>query len=354
MKKTSLALAAASLLAASAAQAQSVEIFGILDLNYTRVNSDGTGSINKIGSDGNLSSRLGFRGTEDLGGGLKAGFWLEGALNPQDGSAGTTSTTNQPGGSAGSGGLTFGRRATVSLSSQYGELRVGRDYVPGFWNLSHFSPFGTNGIGASNYLFYPVPSNARITHVRASNSVGYFLPKLGGFYGQAMVAFGNNPSTAGAKSDDGNVTGIRLGYEQGPFNIAAATNRTQNVALGNFTQRNIGASYDFGVVKAMALWGENTTGVQKTTTKLIGAHVPVGPVGQVRLAYSTLSAKGVANDANHLALGYVHTLSKRTAVYGHYARISNKNNGTAFDLGLGVTRPGGSSTGYEFGIRHSF
>ena len=247
----------------------------------------------------------------------------------------------------------FGRRSTVSLSNQLGELRLGRDYTPGFWNLSVFSPFGTNGIGSTGFLFYPVPSAARITHVRASNSVGYFLPKLGGFYGQAMVAFGNNPSTAGAKSDDGNVTGLRLGYEQGPFNIAVATNRTQNVSIGNYKQNNLGASYDFGPVKAMALWGENVTATTKTSTKLIGAHVPVG-AGQIRVAYSTLSAKGVANDANHLALGYVHNLSKRTAVYGHYARISNKNNGTAFDLGQGVTRAGGSSTGYEFGIRHTF
>ncbi|MBV5292507.1 MAG: porin [Curvibacter lanceolatus] len=353
MKKTSLALAAAGLLATTGVSAQSVEIFGLLDSGYLRVNSDGNGSISKANTDGNLSSRLGFRGTEDLGGGLKAGFWLEAGLNPTDGSAGTTSTTNQPGGSAGSGGLVFGRRSTVSLSNQLGELRLGRDYTPGFWNLSAFSPFGTNGIGSTGFLFYPVPSAARITHVRASNSVGYFLPKLGGFYGQAMVAFGNNPSTAGAKSDDGNVTGLRLGYEQGPFNIAVATNRTQNVSIGNYKQNNLGASYDFGPVKAMALWGENVTATTKTSTKLIGAHVPVGP-GQIRLAYSTLSAKGVANDANHLALGYVHNLSKRTAVYGHYARISNKNNGTAFDLGQGVTRAGGSSTGYEFGIRHTF
>ncbi|MDD0814795.1 porin [Curvibacter sp. HBC28] len=353
MKKTSLALAAASLLAAAGANAQSVEIFGILDSGFLRVNSDGNGSISKVGSDGNLSSRIGFRGVEDLGGGMKASFWLEGAINPPDGSAGTTSTTNQPGGTAGGGGLVFGRRSTVSLSNSLGELRVGRDYVPAFWNLSNFSPFGTNGIGASNFLFYPVPSGARITHVRASNSVGYFLPKLGGFYGQAMLASGNNPSTAGAKSDDGNVSGLRLGYEQGPFNIAAATTRTQNVTLGNYTQRNVGASYDFGVVKAMALWGENITGTQKTSTKLIGAHIPVG-VGQVRLAYSSLSATGVANDASHLALGYVHNLSKRTALYGHYARIDNKNNGKTFDLGQAVTRAGGSSTGYEFGIRHSF
>ena len=279
MNKASLALAAAGLLATTGASAQSVEIFGLLDSGYLRVSSDGNGSISKANTDGNLSSRLGFRGTEDLGGGLKASFWLEAALNPTDGSAGTTSTTNQ-----------------------LGELRLGRDYTPGFWNLSVFSPFGTNGIGSTGFLFYPVPSAARITHVRASNSVGYFLPKLGGFYGQAMVASGNNPSTAGAKSDDGNVTGLRLGYEQGPFNIAVATTRTQNLSIGNYKQNNLGASYDFGPVKAMALWGENVTATTKTSTKLIGAHVPVG-AGQIRVAYSTLSARGVANDANHLALG---------------------------------------------------
>lgn len=368
MKLSPLALGLAAVCAGPAALAQSsVQLFGLVDVNYLRVSSDGSnGSVSKLGTDGNLSSRLGFRGTEDLGGGLKAGFWLEAAINPDEGTGGTTSSTNQAIGAfnpttganapvrSGTQGLTFGRRSTVSLSDRWGEIRLGRDYVPGFWNLSTFSPFGTNGVGSSGFMFYPTPSAARITNVRASNSIGYHLPEsLGGFYGQAMYALGENSSNAGATKDDGKVTGLRLGYASGPVNVAYGTTRTKISALGDLTQSNIGGSYDFGAAKLMVLWGENKTGGNKTRAQLIGAHVPVG-AGQIRVAYSTLKASGVANDASHLALGYVYNLSKRSAVYAHYARITNKNNGTAFDLGLGVTSPGGSSTGYEFGVRHSF
>ena len=170
-KSTRVALAAALALGAgtACAQASSVTLFGLIDTNVSHLRSSGNGNLNIVGSDGNLSSRIGFRGTEDLGGGLKAGFWMEAAINPDVGTGGSTNANNQPSGASNSGGLTFGRRSTVSLMGEsWGELRLGRDYVPGFWNLSAFSPFGTNGIGSSSFLFYPVQSAARITNVRVS------------------------------------------------------------------------------------------------------------------------------------------------------------------------------------------
>jgi predicted porin len=352
MKKLG-SIAAAAILACGAAHAQSsVTIFGLLDVSVARFTGDGP-SVTGLFTDGYQSSRLGFRGVEDLGGGLSASFWLEAALNPNNGSGGTTNTNNQSTGGAGGGGLVFGRRSTVSLSGGFGELRLGRDYTPGFWNLSNFHPFGTNGVGSAGILFYPVQSGARVTNVRASNSVGYFLPGgLGGLYGQAMYAFGNTASNA-ANPDDGRAIGARLGYASGPFDVAVGYTRTKLTPVGNFTQFNIGGSYDFKVAKVFALWGENKVGATKTKPWNVGAHVPFG-AGVFRVAYGQLKATGVANDASQLTLGYVHNLSKRTAIYTNVSYLDNKGTGTTFNVGSAVTAPGGKSKGFELGIRHAF
>ena len=361
MRRSGIAAAAALAMTGitGAAHAQSsVTIFGLLDLNYAHLSGQGNGSQNILGNDGYQSSRIGFRGVEDLGGGLKAGFWLEAAINPDDGRGGATNTNNQTTGGAVSGigggqGLTFGRRSTVSLMGAWGEVRVGRDYVPGFWNLSVFSPFGTNGVGTAGSLFYPVQGAARITHVRASNSIGYLLPKLGGFYGQAMYAMGENASNAGATADDGRVAGLRVGYASGPVDVALGTTQTKINSVGNLTQTNLGASWNFGVAKPMVLWNENKVGATRTRTWLVGANVLVGP-GVIRVAYSRVNTDRVANDADQWALGYVHNLSKRTALYANWSRISNKNGGTTYNVGRATTVPGGSSSGFELGVRHSF
>jgi predicted porin len=78
--------------------------------------------------------------------------------------------------------------------------------------------------------------------------------------------------------------------------------------------------------------------------------------GEVRFAYTMLKADKVANDATQWAVGYVHDLSKRTALYANYSQLSNDGVGTRFTVGGGnnTTTPGGGSTGYEFGARHSF
>jgi predicted porin len=342
-------------LAAGAAHAQSsVTIFGIVDVGYTNYRGDGNGHVSGLTSDGYQSSRLGFRGVEDLGGGLKAGFWLEAAIQPDSGIGGTGNTNNQASGAVSSNGLNFNRRSTLSLMNQMGELRLGRDFVPGFRNLSEFNPFGTNGVGSSGYLFYPVQSAARITNVRASNSIAYFTPSdLGGFYGTVMYAMGENASNSGITEDDGRVAGIRVGYKAGPLNVAAATNRTDIASLGDFRQTNIGASYDFKFMELNALYNENKVGQTKIRSALIGALIPAGP-GTVRVAYAQANASGVANDARQLTVGYVYDMSKRTALYTNYSRLDNRNNGTAFNVGRAVTTPGGNASGFELGIRHSF
>ncbi|MEJ6023754.1 porin [Ramlibacter sp. PS4R-6] len=347
-------IAAAAFLACGFAQAQtsSVQIFGLLDLNVGHYTGGGV-SQTVLGTDGYQSSRLGFRGQEDLGGGLQASFWLESGINPDSGTGGTTNTNNQSTGGAGGGGIVFGRRSTVSLSGAFGELRLGRDYTPGFWNLSNFHPFGTNGVGSAGILFYPVQGGARITNVRASNSIGYFLPKMSsGIYGQAMYAIAENLSTS-ATRQDGRLVGIRLGYAGGPIDAAFGYSKTTLTPVGDFTQINLGGTYDFGMAKVFALWGQNKVGATKTKPWNIGVHVPVG-AGVIRAAYGRVKTTGVANDAGQFTVGYLHNLSKRTALYTNFSAIDNKGTGTNYNVGAPVTVPGGNSRGYEAGIRHSF
>jgi predicted porin len=384
MKKSLIALAV--LAAAGAASAQSsVTLFGIVDATVQRVDNKGGGSVTRLHNSGESSSRLGFRGTEDLGGGMSGSFWLEAGLNNDDGTGQTLSTNNQfaapasfaaGGGEAGRNarasngtGLVFNRRATVSLAGGFGEIRLGRDYTPQFWNLTVFDPYGTVGVGTNQMLSSIITGP---TAVRASNSVGYFLPgNLGGFYGQAQIYRGENSSTV-ANSGDGNGAAARIGYSAGPVNVALAFGRTTYALVaapaagqptGTTRQANLGASWNFGVATVLAQVSrdraDSVIGNINGKGYLLGATVPVGP-GLIKFSasqYTTdLPVAGTDPRARKYALGYVHNLSKRTAVYTTFARVSNNATSAAsvFTGAAAGGTLGSSSSGYDLGIRHSF
>lgn len=275
MKKSLIALAV--LAAAGTASAQSsVTLFGVVDATIQRLKNDGGASVTRITNSGYNSSRLGFRGTEDLGGGMSASLWLEAGVNNDDGSGGVTSTNNQ-GATTGGGGLTFNRRSTVSLAGGWGEVRLGRDYTPQFWNLVVFDPFGNVGVGITQTLSSIITG---ATAVRASNSIGYFVPgNLGGFYGHIQHYRGENPSTA-ANEDDGNGYGLRVGYGNGPFNVALAISRTDRLVGGDIKQNNLGGEWNFGMAKVMAHISRDEAGAVDGDGWLIGGLVPVG-VGEI-------------------------------------------------------------------------
>lgn len=353
MKKSLIALAV--LAASGAAMAQSsVTLFGVVDATYAY----GSGSVSnksQLTNSGYNSSRLGFRGVEDLGGGMSASFWLEAGVNNDNGSGAATNATNQAGAPAlgnGQQGLTFNRRSTVSLNGGFGEVRLGRDYTPQFWNLTVFDPFGTNGVGTTQTLN---SSLGGPTTVRASNAIGYFLPgNLGGFYGQAQYYMGENASNV-ANKKDGNGLALRAGFANGPINVALAFSETKYLVAGNIKSVNLGGQYDLGVAKIMAHYNQDkVSGGNDGKGFLIGGLVPMG-AGEIRLAYSTYKIDTVGADprANKLALGYVHNLSKRTALYATYAHVNNKN-GSAQSLNGSVTAANDNSNGYDFGIKHSF
>jgi predicted porin len=383
MKKTLTAFAALAVCGLASAQS-SVTLFGVVDAGVTYQSNSArdpiTGQSNtqskwSLGNSGYNSSRIGFRGTEDLGGGLAASFWLEAPITNDDGATGIS---------------TFSRRSTVSLSGGFGELRLGRDYTPTFWNDTVFDPFGTNGSGTN--LISTVSGNTTINnanYVRASNSVGYFLPpNLGGFYGQLQYSFDENTSTGATSttpatsSNAGRYVGGRFGYANGPLDVALGVG--QSIAVDTTTLErkvqtiNLGASYDFGPVK---LFGELSSVKNKFDTALGNTHdsyngyligATVG-AGLIRASYSQVryneGAAGITGEdplARKLAIGYVHNLSKRTALYATVARVNNRNDPyytgslvSASTTGYGSTGVGfsglpRSSTGYDFGIRHAF
>jgi predicted porin len=349
MKKSLLALAVLGAFAGAASAQSSVTLYGTIDLNGRYVNNDGSAKRWSMGQDGINSSQLGFNGVEDLGGGLKASFVLLGGVNAE------TGTTNSK---------FFNRRATLSLSGNFGEVRLGRDYTPTFWNDTIFDAFGTNGVGQSLNVNQLVTG----TYIRADNSIGYFLPAMGGLYGQLMAA-----ASEGGVTNPGRYVGGRLGYAAGPFDIAVTGDQLRfqdgtnplTGQSGNQTTWGIGGAYDFGVVKVLGYFDRDTQADFRENRYSLSGVVPMGQ-GEIHVGYerSKLSGDGVSNAISQFALGYVYNLSKRTALYATGSRLSNGDDSTNSVLGppnfqntsMQTAPPtfGGKSTGFEFGIRHFF
>ena len=350
MKKSLLALAVLGAFAGVASAQSSVTLYGTVDLNAKYTKNDGSAKRYSLSQDGINSSQLGFRGVEDLGGGLKAGFMLLAGVNADSG------TTNAQ---------FFNRRSTVSLMGGFGEIRLGRDYTPTFWNNTIFDAFGTNGLGDSSHVLQ-LPT---ATFVRANNAIGYFLPSnIGGIYGQFMAAAsegasGPNPygvvgQVVGA--NPGRYIGGRVGFAAGPFDIAAAyaQQRYQSGAAEQKTW-NIGGSYDLSVVKLMGYFVRDTVGSFRENRFSVSGVVPLGQ-GEIHAGYdrSKLTGGGLDNKIDQFKLGYVYNLSKRTALYTNVSRVSNGSASRAsVASGSAITAAptaGGKSQGAEFGLRHFF
>lgn len=341
MIKTLSSFALSATFCAVAAAQSSVTLFGTLDLNLRSVDNGRSGSQTTVSAGGLSSSVLGFRGVEDLGGGLQATFWIETGLLPDTGtSASATKFWN--------------RRSTLGLSSnRWGELRMGRDYTATFWNMPTYDPFFTNGVGAS-FNILPTPNIVPVaTLTRADNMLAYYLPPdLGGINGMLQYALGEG-------DDDNRYAGARLGYASGPWSTAIAYGKTWTNTDTHVHLTNWGASWKFSAATVMGQINHIRYGRYARTNYLVGASIPVGSHA-VRVSYLTSRFKGptaIADDASQLAIGYVHNLSRRTALYTAMSVLSNGDRGR-------ITIPGGPavtaahnglrSKGVEVGIRHTF
>jgi predicted porin len=339
MKKSLLALAALTAFAGAASAQSSVTLFGIVDLSARNVKNGTAGSINSLSTNGQASSRLGFRGVEDLGGGMRAGFWLEGDISGDTG--GTTQT--------------WQRRSTVSLLGGFGEVRMGRDYTPTFTAFSTFDPFGYVGVASpANVRGVFLASGGAGTAVRANNTINYFLPAMGGLYGNVQVA-------AGEGATGNKYTGARVGYAAGPVNVAGAFGKTAKTGtmVDDLTTLVFGASFNMGFATIQGVYEKADYSTTDRKLYTISTIIPVGS-GNLKAQYTKSSGSSAALDTTQFGLGYVYSLSKRTSLYTNYGSIDNGGNaatgGRATSSGSGpaFTRGGEKSTGYEFGIRHDF
>lgn len=345
-------------LVAGSAWSQGVVISGIADAAGRSVSNEGRGSVKSLVSGSNSTSRLIIRGTEDLGGGMSAGFHLEHGILFD---VGNPASTNQ----------FWDRRSTVSLSGQaWGEVRMGRDFVPSYVNWSRYDPFSYVGVAGSTNLVSATPQGpirstfgtAPNTTVRSNNTFQWFMPgNWGGLEGGVLLA----PSEGGvAANGQAKVEGVRVGYLTKTWGASVAHTRSENdltATGGAFTDQALGGSVDFGMVRLSAVQRRFKQNLSKQTNTLIGAWIPIG-LHEIRLSWVKADLSGRvgaatidANDANQIGLGYVYNLSKQTVLYASYSRIDNKGAATfVVPGGPAGLAGGGTSSGYEVGMRMGF
>jgi predicted porin len=351
MKKSLIALAV--LAASGAAMAQSsVTLFGIVDTGVSYVNNS-VGDSSKYGvhSSGNATSRLGLRGTEDLGGGLKAGFWLEGEIFGDNGN---------------SKGFDFKRESTVRLSGNFGEVRLGRETTPTFRAGLKYDLFGATGIGQfMGYKDWAGTGIADGNTIRKDNMLSYSTPNFSGFTGNISYAFDEKQY---GNTKAGRYIGGNIGYDNGPLSVTAAYGTlSYGSNVGDRDEASIGASYNFGVAKIAGMaqqvkYKPESGSSAKFNNYLLGVSAPVGGVGEVKAQYAYYDQKGNDAKAHQLSLGYVHNLSKRTALYGTVSYLKNKDGsamalgakGVSDTVGLKANGSGRDQTGVQVGIRHAF
>ena len=328
-------------------------LFGVIDVNARAVKNGSARLFKSEGTDGLTSSRIGFRGTEDLGDGFKAGFWLEAPLSADSGTSNATRFWN--------------RRSTVSLiEPTYGEIRAGRDNAPTFSAYNAYDPFATNGLGEilGNGTTLGVVSalgSGANTLSRVDNQISYFTPgNLGGLYGQVSVAPGEG--TPGNR-----LISARLGFGRKPFDVSIVYAKTKVVSGDQFKQMLAGAFYDFDVVKVsgeflQAKYNSIAGGARKQTVYQIGALIPLAQhVFRVDYIHGDMAGGAAgsgfadADDASQFAASYEYQLSKRTSLYTVAAALRNRGaSKLAIANGNPGMKAGETSRGLDVGLRHSF
>lgn len=344
----------------------SVTVYGVVDLALSSYRGEGVASRQMLTSSGNQASRLGFRVREALGDGLSAGADLEAGINANNGTGQGSNTNNQPSGSVGGGGLMFNRKSFVYLESErLGQLRLGRDYTPAFWNLFVYDPFRV-GVGMSAHVLH----GTTVTAFRASNSIGYFSPgcstsQCKSWFFQGMLASGNN-SGDGPGRHDGRVRGWRLGYGGEGWDAAVSSSTTRIKAAGDYVQRSVAGSYTWRSHRLMGVAGENTIGNRQAALDnadrvrfwQLGAWIQLD-VGTIPISFMRLTRNDTSHSASHKwAIGYVHPLSKRTSLYGSYAYVDNRGS-LNLPVATGALQgpvpvAGGNASGIDLGLRHAF
>ena len=370
MKKSLLALAVLGAFAGAASAQSSVTVYGIVDLGFTNVdNGSRAGSITGINSGNQSASRIGFRGTEDLGNGLNALFQLEAGIAADNGAAFVAATNGSNAGG-------FNRIATVGLqSAAFGAVNLGRQTAVNKDAYDQIDPFGDGGsIAPIGQVFF----NGALAgdFGRISNSVKYSTPSFGGFKLSAAYGFGETAGDTSANSS----YGFGAGYVNGPLNVQLGYHNVDFSAPASITALNattisetealfLGATYNFGVVKLHAAVAESeldnvalATPDTKFRNYMIGVSTKLGAAGNLFASYSVNDNRTTNDaDAQRAAIMYTYDLSKRTNLYTGYSHTSNDNGsriglfGTTAGTPANMNAPAGeSASSLAVGVRHRF
>jgi predicted porin len=359
MKKLRPAVLAATFglaAAAGGAHAQSsLNIYGILDTGVQWSDTGVPGGAKKIeNATGNSAgTRLGFRGTEDLGGGLKAVFNLEMGIAID---SGELITFGEP------ADTVFGRRSVVGLSGGFGELLLGREYTPGWQTIFRTDRFRFGLPGT-------ISTASGLAVSRASNGIFYYTPVMAGFRGRFAYTFGRE---AADPRDLGRVVGANLEYRSGPVYLSAAAQTRRDLAPGSTTdttslrEHGFGAEYDAGrFAFSTGYWRSNPVtatagGVDESRAVWLGASMKLG-AGQIQAQVTRTNLEVFGRgDGRALTAGlaYIHALSKRTSLYAAIGTVRNNAN-ARMPLNTGTSRIGGTVFDADpratlVGIRHDF
>lgn len=302
MKKSLLALAVLGAFAGAASAQSSVTLYGRVDLSLAR----NVGSDDLVMQNGS-GSRLGVRGVEDLGGGLKAFFNIEHRFNADTG-------TNP-------NARFWHGRSLVGLQGGFGKVSLGREYTPAFLKSQlSADPWGWDTVAANN-----LSTGGGIAPVRADNSITYDFAASGFSLG-AQVAL----------KEAGDKHGFSLGaqYAAGPLMVAFGYDRPVNSVNTNWTTVN--GSFDLGMVKLGGLFGTGKAAGQKRRSWLLTATAPIGG-GELRASYGELKSRNPSTSlSRQFGVGYHYAMSKRTTVYADLVNDSKRvsDNKTGFDVGI--------------------
>jgi len=327
MKKTLFAFSLLTSMAGATYGQSSVTVYGVVDLGL-KIEDAGSGTVTGIDSGNQSVSRVGFKGTEDLGNGLKANFVLEAGFNADTGSQSDATRF-------------FNRQSYVSLAGGFGEVKLGRVQTMVFTNSAVFDPFADTLAGDSVRIF-------NYGGNRIDNTVNYSFAAKNGINGQAAYSFGE---VAGNTSASRTVAGA-IGYASGPLATVLTYQDTKDVT-GNDSAKTtlIGGNYNFGLLQPFIAYAVNKgPGTLDTRDALLGLKINLTSADTIMTSYMQKRDQVIDNaDAKQIAIGYTHNLSVRTNLYTSWARLSNDDNAR-----YQVSAFGKTDKLFNVGIRHKF
>jgi predicted porin len=321
-----LLLALLAVLGSSTVMAQSsVTLYGRVN---TTIERQKVGDVSKTGLYNN-SSRFGFKGVEDLGGGLKAGFQLE------SGFASDTGATS---------GAFFGRQSEVNLSGGFGTVRLGTFFPASYFATADYVSMHNHDTGSSSDALYYDP--VWFGSLGATNKVGYTSPNFGGLTIEGAMSL--HEKTSGGK----NGYDLAANYSMGPLALGAGYS-----GVDSNNQFGLRAAYTMGQFTLGAYYQRNKDANQLMATgagtrnnfRLAGMYAMGASEFHVNVGRANKWANIADSGATQYTLAYNYNLSKRTKVYGYYTRVNN-NAGAVYN----VPAAGQDFSSFAVGVRHNF